>query len=449
MGVISSKKEPIILLLGDVVSFVVALCLTLMVRYGEGWTFEFKNHILPFSILFIIWVIVFFISGLYNKHTTVLQSRLLGIILNAQVVNSIVAVTFFYFGTYFGISPKTNLFIYLILSFVFILIWRTEIFSHFSVKTKQNAIIIGTGEEMKELKIEVNENPRYGIHFVSSVDLDSIEKIDFQKEILERIYSENISVVAVDLEHEKVEPILPELYNMVFSGVKFVDMHKVYEDIFDRVPLSLLKYSWFLENISLAPKAVYDFLKRFMDILVSFILGIISLLFYPFVCLAIKIDDGGPIFSSQERVGKNNRPIKVLKFRTMQRNDGGKWGKDNENKVTRVGKFLRNSRIDELPQLWNVLSGSISLIGPRPEFPEPVKHYEEQVPYYNVRHLIKPGLSGWAQIHHEQAPHHALDVGETKVKLSYDLYYIKNRSFTLDLRIALQTIKAVITRMGA
>ena len=128
-------------------------------------------------------------------------------------------------------------------------------------------------------------------------------------------------------------------------------------------------------------------------------------------------------------------------------NDGGNWGKQ-DNQITRAGNFLRMSRLDELPQLWNVLQGGISLIGPRPEFPGPVKQYESQVSYYNVRHLIKPGLSGWAQIHHDNAPHHGLDVRETKTKLSYDLYYIKNRSLLLDLKIALQTIKAILSRTG-
>ncbi|TRZ52318.1 hypothetical protein D4R99_02950 [bacterium] len=159
------------------------------------------------------------------------------------------------------------------------------------------------------------------------------------------------------------------------------------------------------------------------------------------------MDDGGKIFSHQDRIGKGNSIIHLLKFRTMTRDDGGVWG-EGENKVTRVGDFLRKTRIDELPQLWNVLWGSISLIGPRPEFPDPVKQYAAEVPYYNIRHLIKPGLSGWAQIYHENHPHHGIDIQETKNKLSYDLYYIKNRSIMLDLKIALLTIKTLLMRVG-
>jgi lipopolysaccharide/colanic/teichoic acid biosynthesis glycosyltransferase len=127
-------------------------------------------------------------------------------------------------------------------------------------------------------------------------------------------------------------------------------------------------------------------------------------------------------------------------------NDHGKWGTV-DNKVTKVGSFLRKTRIDELPQLWNVVRGDISLIGPRPEFPDPVLHYAEQIPYYNIRHAIKPGLSGWAQIYGEH-PHHGIGVEETRNKLSYDLYYIKHRSFFLDLKIAFRTIKVLITFVG-
>lgn len=127
-------------------------------------------------------------------------------------------------------------------------------------------------------------------------------------------------------------------------------------------------------------------------------------------------------------------------------NDDGKWG-SMENRVTRVGSILRTTRIDELPQLWNVLIGDISLIGPRPEFPEPVDRYSKEIPYYAIRHTVKPGLSGWAQIYGEH-PHHGVNIGMTSNKLSYDLYYIKHRSFLIDLKIALRTIKVLITFVG-
>jgi exopolysaccharide biosynthesis polyprenyl glycosylphosphotransferase len=443
-----NKKDPIVLFIGDLIIFFVSLWAMLLVRYrripGDNL---FWDHLIPFSILFIAWLLVFFIAGLYEKRAVILKNRLPSTILKAQIANTIIAVLFFYFIPYFGITPKTSLFIYLVISFCLVLIWRINGYALLGPKRKQNAILIASGEEMKELRDEVNSARHYNIHFISSVDLESIAVLDFQEEILKRIYSEDVSVIVVDFKNEKIEPILPALYNLIFSKIIFIDMHRIYEDVFDRIPLSLIKYSWFLENISLAPKRTYDVLKRIMDVVFSIPAAVLSLIIYPFVILAIKSDDGGPIFITQERVGKNSLPVHIYKFRTMARNEMD-LSSAGRNDVTRVGDFLRRSRLDELPQLWNVISGDLSLIGPRPELPSGVKQYEKEIPYYGVRHLIKPGLSGWAQIYHDNHPHHGLAVEQTKEKLSYDLFYLKNRSLVLDVKIALKTIKKVLSRSG-
>lgn len=437
-----------VLFVGDILAFFASLWLMLFFRYGSFTRDLFFVHLAPFSILFLVWILVFFIAGLYQKHTIILKSRLPTILFNTLIVNTILAIVFFYFIPYFGITPKTNLFIYLAISFVLVLLWRMYGVPLFTSRRKQNALLIGSGKEVRELREEVNNNARYAIRFVSSIDLDAIDKLDFQQEVLATVYSEGVQIIAVDLKSEKVAPVLPHLYNLIFSRVRFIDMYKIYEDIFDRVPLSLLQYNWFLENISLTPKFTYDFLKRFMDIVVSIPLLLVPVITSPFAYLAMKLEDGGPVFSHQTRVGKNNRPIDLVKFRTMSvANDNGAWGKADENIVTRVGSFLRRTRLDEFPQLWNVLKGDLSLIGPRPEFPVAVKQYEKEISYYNVRHLIKPGLSGWAQIYGEH-PHHSVDMTKTRNKLSYDLYYIKNRSFLTDLKIALHTIRELVSRSG-
>ncbi len=438
---IVNKKESMIFFIGDILFFLTALWLTLLVRYrGVPDSFLWSEHLLPFSILFAVWALVFFIAGLYEKHTLMLKSRLPSIIFRAQIVNSIIAVLFFYFIPYFGITPKTNLFIDLIFSFGLIYLWRVYLISFLGFKKREKAFLIGSGEEMKELKKEVNENSRYSMVFTSSLDLNNVGAIDFNEEVLSRVYSEEISTVVIDLRNEKVAPVLPHLYNLIFSKVRFIDKYKVYEDVFDRVPLSLVNYNWFLENISSSSHLMYDFLKRTMDISVSFILGLVSFLVYPFVYIAIKLDDGGPMFFTQERIGRGGKNIKIVKFRSM--NTDGSGG------VTRVGNILRKTRIDELPQLWNVLTGDISIVGPRPEIPKLANMYKEAIPYYSVRHLIKPGLSGWAQIHQEKPPKFDVGYDETKTKLSYDLFYIKNRSFLLDLKIALKTIKTILSRSG-
>ncbi|MBU4480478.1 exopolysaccharide biosynthesis polyprenyl glycosylphosphotransferase [Patescibacteria group bacterium] len=446
---IDNKKEPIILFLGDIFFLCLALWFTLLFRYWDVPSFDFfKEHLTPFSFLFVVWILNFFVAGLYEKHTLILRKKIPSIIFNTQIINSVIAVVFFYFIPFFGIAPKTNLFIYLILSSGFIFVWRYYSVSFLGFRKKQNAILIGSGKEMVELRDEIKNNNRYNIELVSFVDLKEVDGIDFQEEIINRIYSENVRSVIVDLKNKKVSEILPHLYNLIFSDVRFVDMYKVYEDIFDRAPLSLVGYNWFLENISSKTHMAYDFLKKIMDVAIAFILGVISLIFYPFVYLAIKLDDGGPAFFVGERVGQNGRIIKLLKFRSMGVSSKG-GGIEDEPKITKVGSFLRKTRIDELPQLFNVLKGDLSLIGPRPECFDLVKKYNEVIPYYNIRHLIKPGLSGWAQMYHKNHPHHGLDIGETKVKLSYDLYYIKNRSLILDLKITLKTIRTLLSRAGA
>lgn len=447
---LSKRKDPLLLLAGDVLCFVAALWLALLLRSGEAPSQAlFLTHAAPFSFLFLAWVTVFYIAGLYEKHTTILRSQLPGLLAAAQLVNAAVAVIFFYFIPYFLITPKTILFICLLVSSALILFWR--MYGYFALGRREptSAILIGAGSEMKELLAEVNGNAIYNLRFVSSVDLDRADAEGFWRETVSRAYSEGVSLIAIDLAHKSVEPVLPHLYNLIFSNINFIDMHKVYEDIFDRVPLSLLKYNWFLENISTNPRTAYDGLKRVMDFGIALVLGTLSLVVYPFVLLAVKLDDGGPLFISQERVGEGNQVVKILKFRTMTHDDKGEYGTDTKpNAVTRVGSFLRKSRIDELPQLWNVVRGDLSLIGPRPELPHLVKHYTEEIPYYNVRHLIKPGLSGWAQIYHDTHPHHEVATEETKRKLSYDLYYIKNRSLFLDLKVALRTLKTLASFAG-
>jgi exopolysaccharide biosynthesis polyprenyl glycosylphosphotransferase len=438
--VIFNKREPFFLFIGDLAIFALSLWISLFIRDGFPTLSAYELHIVPFGIIFLAWTLVFFIAGLYEKYTTILKNKISSTIFNAQLVNSAIAVIFFYLIPYFGISPKTLLFINLIVSLVLIYIWRIYSHSLLGLKSKEPAIIVGSGEEMKSIEREINNNPRSEIKFISSVDLDKLAGIDFADEITNRVYSDNVSIIVADLKDGRVEPILPHLYNFIFSGVKFMDMDKVYEDIFDRIPLSLVKYNWFLENISSSHNFIYSFFKRLIDILFSIVIGAIFLICLPFVALAIKLEDGGSIFFKHERIGRNNKVIKVLKFRSMSERE--------KEKITKVGSFLRKTRIDELPQFWSLLTGDISLIGPRPETPALVKVYEEEIPYYNIRHLIKPGLSGWAQIYQENPPKYGVDFNNTKDKLSYDLYYVKNRSTLLDLSIILKTIKELFSRKG-
>ena len=444
-----NRLEALVLFLGDLVILYISLWIALFLRQAAiPNVTEWFRHMTPFTILFCVWLLSFFIAGLYEKHTGILQKRLPGVILNTQIINSVIGILFFYLIPYFGITPKTTLFLYLVISFGLIVMWRRFGLALFTSRDQHPAILIGSGSEVRDLAREVNDNPRYGLKFVSSIDLTEVDGLDFKKEIVERVYTEGIGTIVIDTKNNRVASILPNLYNLIFSGVRFIDMHKVYEDVFDRVPLSLVEYSWFLENISVTRKFAYEALKRLMDIIIALPLLLIAIVLLPFVALAVYLEDHGNLFIVQERVGRNNKLIRIIKVRTMTGSDSGDEVLQSRQRVTRAGAFLRKSRIDELPQLWNVLRGDLSLIGPRPELPAMVKHYESEVPFYNVRHLIKPGISGWAQIYHDNHPHHGTNVEETRVKLSYDLYYITNRSFFLDLKIALKTLKTLLSRVG-
>lgn len=258
-----SRKEAIILFLGDIFFFVFSLWTALYLRFGEAPSFDkFKVHIIPFSILFLAWFVIYFIAGLYEKHTLILKSKLPNIIFNTQVANSLLAIVFFYAIPVFGITPKTILFIYLVISFICILLWRLYGISLFANKEKQPALLIGAGEEMKELLNEVNNNTRYDLAFISSVDVNEMDSIDIQEDIIKAVYSNDIKIIAIDFSNKKVAPLLPHLYNLIFSKVRFIDSHRIYEDIFDRIPLSLVTYSWFLENISVSPKFKYGLPKK-------------------------------------------------------------------------------------------------------------------------------------------------------------------------------------------
>ena len=399
--------------------------------------------------IFVAWLVIFFIAGLYDKYRSFLKDSVSSNIFNAQLVNSGIAIAFFYLIPYFGITPKTILFINLIITFFLIYAWRIYIHSVLGLKKKEPAIIIGSGEEMNSILKEIDENPRSELKFVLDIDLDKEDGTSYINNVIQKIKNDLISVVVIDLKDKRIEPILPILYGQLFAGVKFIDMDKVYENVFDRVPLSFLQYDWFLENISFRHDFAYVYLKRFFDIITSLVILIILIPIFPIVAIAIIIDTKNTkVLISQNRVGEAGKIVKIYKFLTMLFDDGGNAELKKKNKLTIVGKLLRKTRLDELPQAWNVINGDLSLIGPRPELPLFVDIYEKEIPYYNIRHIVKPGLSGWAQICQENPPKGGVNFSDTKTKLSYDLYYLKNKSLILDLQIGLKTIKTLISRKG-
>lgn len=252
-----------------------------------------------------------------------------------------------------------------------------------------------------------------------------------------------ISEVVVEVPDSLKKEEREALLDCTGSGINVSGLGSFYEQNFERVYVSGLRESWFWSYDPKQTHPVYFAFKRFMDISLSVGGAFMILPFLPLIALAIKLQDGGPIIYSQVRMGLYNQPFKIYKFRTMRvdaERTGAQWAKAGDVRVTFLGQFLRKTRIDEVPQFWNILVGDMSFIGPRPERPEFVDLIEKTVPYYRYRHLIKPGLSGWAQINYR----YGASVEDSAKKLSYDLFYMKHASSRMDLMIALRTIVAMI-----
>ncbi len=449
---IGRRKAPALLFGGDIAVFALSLWLTLLIRYQAlPSLLAFLEHLSPFLILFVLWTLVFFMSGLYEKRVFY-KRDLPNTLLTAQVVNITLAALFFFFVPYFGITPKTNLAIYFGVSLGLLLLWRLRIVPRFSKrKIRQGALLVGNGDEVEELFREVNDNPRFPVIFRESVDPATVSP-DRLTEILR---SANAQILVVDTENDAVRPFLPELYESSFvrKEFQFMDFHQAYEDVFDRVPLSLLRHDWFLKNISHPAFGLYSILKRGIDIVGGLIMGIIVIVLAPLLFIAMKLEGPGPLFLVQERLGQYGSRVRAYKFRSLRFHDAAsaRWVSEGGNPVTRVGALLRLTSLDEFPQFINVLKGELSLIGPRNDIEGLGKRLAEAIPYYMVRYIVKPGITGWAQINqqYEQGNVSPQSVAETRTRLAYDFYYIKNRSLMLDLVIALKTIKRMLFRVSS
>ena len=446
------RREYVVLLLGDIAVFTLALWATLALRYvALPSAALFRLHIVPFALLFAAWAVVFFLAGLYGKHTRLFRSRLASTILYAQIINMAIAALFFFFVPAFGLAPKTILLLYLIVSFVLIFMWRVGIYPHVRSRRRLKGVLIASGPDAHALAEEIASDARYPFAFDYIIDTAKSPSHEVIQQACRVAAEDDVTFLVVDLSDKATASALPIIYDAAFHKRNFalIDAVELYQEVFDREPLSLINYEWVLGNIS--SSRLYDVVKRGIDVACAFVGGLLSFIVYPFVILAIKLDDGGSIFIVQERVGRFQRPIRILKFRSMNGNDGGEYGAQGKStlKVTRVGYWLRLLRVDELPQLWNVFRGDLSVVGPRPELPALAAQYSARIPYYNARYLVAPGLTGWAQVRHDRHPHHGTDIVETKEKLSYDLFYLKHRSLLLDVFIMLQTIRIIITARGS
>ncbi|MEK7178205.1 MAG: sugar transferase, partial [Patescibacteria group bacterium] len=422
-----------LLVLSDILIFYISLSLTLIIRYimidRAPITFfsSINLHFTSFSIIFIFWLLVFWAAGLYDIIKLRNEELFYKTLIIAFLINAALAVSLFYFIPYFIITPKINLFIDLALTLAILYFWR-QYFNQWAGRAFGiNLVFLGASPEIMELKEFLNNNPQLGYQVAGILAPDNIPEL----ENLWQSKKFSLIVSAEQFNHSQKLAFL--LFQYFKRGVTISDLDKFYENVTNRVPISIIREVWFLENISEIERGFYEIGKRIFDIVVGIILGFVTIIIFPIVAIGIKIFDPGPIFYCQKRIGKNGQAFTLIKFRSLPLNkNNNRMQKPNQEEITSFGKFLRKSHWDELPQVWNILKNEMSFIGPRPEKPEFVERLSSEIPFYEMRHLVKPGMSGWAQLHN---PNAGPTLKETLEKLQYDLYYVKNRSVFLDLSI--------------
>lgn len=440
------RRETALLLIGDFLVLVASLWVALLLRNLALPSFSyFEINLLPFLPMFLISLAVFYIAGLYEKQTRPIR-RIMGTrIAGAQVATvAIAAILFFILPL--EIAPKTILVLYLIVSVAAESVWRFyRMNREMRADNQIPALLIGSGPAVLELFDEVNGNDRYLIRFVQHVETDNLAQGDIFSAVVASIKA-GARIIVIDTSNPVAVRDLPAFHEFMMEGVTFREFASLYEEIFDRVPLDHLNASQLLESLP-KHRVLYDLAKRIFDIALAIAGTIVAIPFVGGAMLLLALSGGRP-FIFNERIGKNGRIFRIVKLRSMLLNDHGDPKLQKKNRVTTLGHFLRKTRIDELPQLWNIFSGDLSFIGPRPELPKIAEVYEREIMQYRLRHLIAPGLSGWAQIHDADAPRGPADVARTRRKLSFDLYYLKHRSFGLDIAIALKTVRALLSFSG-
>jgi sugar transferase (PEP-CTERM system associated) len=326
----------------------------------------------------------------------------------------------------------------------------------------ERVVILGEGALAESLLHEIKMRPELGIRVAGREPLPAADSYlgNYEAPVIlsQTTFCEGLATsrpvrgidrIVVAMEERRGKLPVNLLLSLKNRGVRVQDGNDVYESITGKVPIESIRLSWLLFSPGSHASRLFLIYKRFASVMISIVGLLLSLPLIPFVILAIKISSRGHVLYWQNRVGRDDKVFRCYKFRTMrsdaEADSGPMWAEDDDPRVTPVGRFLRKMRIDEIPQLLNVLKGDMSLVGPRPERPEFVAALNEQIPYYHLRHSVRPGITGWAQILYK----YGSSVEDAKEKLRYDLYYIKNSSVGLDLLIVLNTIKIVLLSRGA
>lgn len=457
------RFKQLILLSGDAIAYAVAIVVSLGLRQLAVPSMStIALHIPLFLQLFILWSIINYISGLYDLGRIGAADRYKRLA-QAGLMSFVVSMIAFYLKGETLVTPKTILFLSILIGYSLSGLWRILFAKILAISRLQTRIIfVGYDDDVKELTTMINATREKGYQVVAIFDPSkSIKNADVAPGI--EVYSSLAAIRAAITTHKaqvvvtapslKDDPdVVRELYELLFWPVRLMDFSTMYEIITGQVPAASYSDSWFISHLVSGDHPAYESIRRGLDYLAGLVLIIGFLITFPFIALAIKLNSRGPIIFKQQRMGWRGQQFFLYKYRTMYalsadgsaEIEGAEFAKHNDKRVTAVGKFLRKTRLDELPQLINLLRGDITLIGPRPERPEIVQKLESVMPYYHLRLLVKPGITGWAAINQ----HYAGTVSEAIQKLQYDLYYIKNRSLLLDCVILLRTINVMIRMMG-
>jgi len=466
------SEHRLLLLIGDLISSVGAGLLALYVwqqysifrlislgvRPGRAESLVRIEVPLWFYLLPLGWVIL--MSEMYDPHTAVSVRRTLRGIVIAGSVGFLAYSLAFILNREPSALLRIVVGVFIVLAAVLTLLWRLAYIRLYTRSgLSRRVLIVGAGKAgMTLARVYVAADPK-PFSLIGFIDDDrrklhrlfeGFAVVGTSRELLRIIDQYRVSDVVVAITGEVQGGTFQLLLDAQERGVEVTRMPTVYEEITQRVPIHHLESDWIIRSFvdKLRVSGMYEAAKRLVDIAGGLVGLLIFLPLWPIIALITLIDSGAPIMYSQDRVGKGDSRFTILKFRTMIKDadaDGSfRPAEEDDARVTRFGTFLRTTHLDELPQFWNVLRGNMSLVGPRAERSQLVTQYQKEIPFYRARLLVKPGLTGWAQVNYG----YVADVRETAIKLEYDLYYIIHRSLVMDLSIVLRTIGTVVGRKG-
>ena len=441
-----------LLMIGDFLVFELSLVLALTGHYGALRPDDLNIHFIPFTIVFALWIAGLYAAGLYNLMLLRNPLKIFRSYTEGMIGNLLVGVAFFYLIPGLGIAPRTNLFLIFTISLLLGYAWRLCFLRLIDRRlTTGRALFIGPPEETDEVSTLLDHSA-LGLKLYANLSANELQNGNETSlaALDELIKREQISTVILGQAQERTEGIDRALYRVLLHSVAVIDRTEIEELTTGRIPLRFVTDRWFLSHLREGEKHWYEAVKRYFDLFLALPFGLITLVLLPFLALAVKLSSPGPVFYKQLRVGHQGKTFYIWKLRTMCTDaeaSGPQFTADTKRdpRITRVGRLLRQLRLDELPQIWNVVRGDLSFVGPRPERPEFVEQLMQKMPYYALRHLTRPGLTGWAQVVWLKP---TASIDDNLIKLQYDLYYIKHRSFVLDFAILLKTIGIVLRRQG-